>query len=108
MTEIFFVKSKGKYKGFICHGHAEFADPGEDIVCSAISALTINTINSLECITKDQFDFSADGDDGHMSMFFKDEATEGGNLLMESLELGLNSIASQYGEQFVKVEIQEV
>ena len=109
MTEIFIVKSKGKYKGFICHGHAEYAKKGsDDIVCAAISTLTINTINSLEIITKDEFELTTDSAEGDMSMFFKGDVSEGGSLLMESLELGLNSIVSQYGKRFVKVEIQEV
>ncbi|MBQ0027004.1 MAG: ribosomal-processing cysteine protease Prp [Lachnospiraceae bacterium] len=108
MTEIFFVKSNDRYKGFICHGHAEYAEPGEDIVCSAISALTINTVNSLEVITKDKFDINADGEEGDLSVFFTEPVSDNGNLLMESLELGLTTIASEYGEQFVKVEIQEV
>ena len=34
--------------GFQTEGHAEYADPGEDIICAAVSVLVINTINSIE------------------------------------------------------------
>ena len=108
MTEILFVKSNGKYRGFECHGHAGYADEGEDIICAALSVLTINTINSLDLITKDEIDVETDDISGDMKVYFKKDSSKGGELLMESLLLGLTSIASQYGEQFVKVEIQEV
>ncbi len=32
-------------------GHAEYADPGEDIVCAAVSAVTVGTVNSIEALT---------------------------------------------------------
>ena len=31
------------YTGFRCDGHAGYAELGEDIVCSAVSVLTLNT-----------------------------------------------------------------
>ena len=34
--------------GFQTEGHAEYAEPGEDIICAAVSILVINTINSIE------------------------------------------------------------
>ena len=42
---------QNKYKecvGFQTEGHAEYADPGQDIVCAAASILVINTINAIE------------------------------------------------------------
>ena len=38
-------------QGFRCIGHAGYANVGEDIVCSAVSVLVINTINSIEVYT---------------------------------------------------------
>jgi len=31
-------------------GHAQFGEPGQDIVCAAVSALTIGAINSTEAL----------------------------------------------------------
>ena len=45
---------QNKYKecvGFQTEGHAEYADPGQDIVCAAASILVINTINAIEEFT---------------------------------------------------------
>lgn len=33
-------------------GHADYAENGSDIVCSAVSALTLGTINSVESLLK--------------------------------------------------------
>ena len=49
MTKVIIQKTEnGNYKGFTCKGHSDFAAKGEDIVCASISALVINTINSME------------------------------------------------------------
>ena len=41
------------YFGFSMTGHAEYADPGEDILCAAVSALAFNTANAIAALTKD-------------------------------------------------------
>ena len=108
MTEITIIKSDSKYKGFTCMGHAEYAAEGEDIVCAAISVLTINTINSIDELTDDEIIVSADDEEGDLQMYFTDAPSKESILLMDSLKLGLETISSQYGEEFVKVVIQEV
>ena len=80
-------KENGHYKSFHINGHAMYAEAGSDIVCAAVSALVINTINSIEEFTND---LSA--------------ATE---LLMDSLMLGLPNIVEAYGEEYLKVEMVE-
>ena len=48
MTHItFFKNSEKEITGFYSAGHAGYAESGSDIICSAISVLTINTINSV-------------------------------------------------------------
>ena len=39
---------KGLIEGFSLKGHAGYAEYGSDIVCSAVSMLTINTLNSIK------------------------------------------------------------
>ena len=54
---------QNKYKecvGFQTEGHAEYANPGQDIVCAAVSALIITTVNSLEKFTEEQIEAEAD------------------------------------------------
>ena len=39
-------KKNGSYEEFISKGHAGYAEAGQDIVCAAVSALIINTVNA--------------------------------------------------------------
>ncbi len=48
MTKITFFKKDGAFWGFRETGHAGFADSGQDIVCAALSAMTMLVINTLE------------------------------------------------------------
>ena len=61
MISVTVYKDKNNhYTGFRCDGHAEYAEPGEDIVCSAVSVLTLNTCNAIEALTEDAFSVGAD------------------------------------------------
>ena len=109
MTEIIIFKtSKGLFKGFECNGHAGFADYGKDVVCAAVSVLTINTINSIDQLTGDQIAVSEDGNAGIISCHFKNDISEKTDLLLQSFELGVNSIYKQYGKKYLNIKIKEV
>ena len=43
--------------GFIITGHAGYAEPGKDIVCAAVSALTQAFIASIEELTQDKIKY---------------------------------------------------
>ena len=43
-----------EYAGFDLSGHAGYEEAGHDIVCAAVSALVINTVNSVEQFTDDK------------------------------------------------------
>ncbi len=108
MMAIEIVKHNGQYRGFECHGHAGYAEEGEDIVCSAISVLTINTINSIDHFLDDEISVTTDESKGEMQCYFMGQPSEEASLLMDSLVLGLESIVSQYGKQYIRLEIREV
>ena len=48
MTKVVFFKSNGTFWGFEEQGHTGFADNGEDILCSALSSMTMLIINAIE------------------------------------------------------------
>ena len=56
MTRIKFLKKNGVYYGFEENGHSGFADSGEDILCAAISAMTMLIINSIEVVYGSEVD----------------------------------------------------
>ena len=41
-------------------GHADYADRGKDIVCSAVSMLFINTVNCIEELAKEPYHLDTD------------------------------------------------
>ena len=48
MTTVVFYKSGGVFYGFEEQGHTGFAESGEDILCSALSSMTMLIINAIE------------------------------------------------------------
>ena len=100
---IVFVKD-GKYTGLKVSGHAEFEEEGKDIVCAAVSVLTMNLSNSLEQFCDDKF--TVDCSDGFFYLVLHDRSEKSG-VLLDSCILGLIDIGEGYSE-FIKINLQEV
>lgn len=60
MTKVVFYKSKGVFWGFEEQGHTGFAESGNDILCSAISAMTMLVINAIEVAYASDVDYQID------------------------------------------------
>lgn len=99
-------KNKG-IKSIELNGHALFADYGSDIVCAAVSVLSLNTFNSIESFCGDEFDSFTDPDKGIMRITFKAPLSEGAALLMKSLLLGLHGISDEYGSKYVSINTRQ-
>ena len=106
MITITVKKRNHDYVDFRSKGHAGYAEAGQDIVCAAVSALIINTVNSLETFTEE--DFQASEQDGFVSIHFSRKNTEKGRLLMDSLILGLTEIEHSYNNRYLTVKVKEV
>ena len=107
MTTITFTKtSDDSYKIIECKGHAGFADYGQDIVCSAISVLTINLINSIDKFTDDKPDISQDENKGIIAIRFSKSPSYDSDLLIRSYELGVDSIFREYGKKFLNIKFR--
>ena len=48
MTKVVFYKQNGVFYGFHEVGHAGYGEFGNDIICSALSAMTMLIINTIE------------------------------------------------------------
>ena len=91
-------------KGFSVWGHALYDRKGKDIVCAAVSVLTINTVNAVEMLTEDLFSAESDEKGGRLSFrFLGEEISEKGIVLLEALKLGLYGIRDEYGEEFLSI-----
>ena len=78
--------------GFKSKGHAGFADSGYDIICAGVSALVINTINSIDQFTKEAHATNQDQETGLISFRFEKPAGHDAELLMKSMVLGVQEI----------------
>lgn len=48
MIKVVFEQEEGILVAFSSKGHAEAGEPGEDIVCAAVSALLFSVVNTLD------------------------------------------------------------
>ena len=101
-------KSGHQYRGFESCGHAGYAQEGEDIICSAVSALVINAVNSIEKFTDDAYELAQAEDGGYLRLTFSGMPGERGTLLMDSLVLGIESIQADYGDEYITLTSEEV
>ncbi len=106
ITARLFQNSDKQYWGFQIEGHAGYAEEGEDIICAAVSVLALNTANSIEALTK--ADPKCSMEDGFLSCEVPDlrktaQSYPDVTLLLDSLALGLKSIAETYGTQYLHV-----
>ena len=60
MTTIVFYKTGGFYYGFEEQGHTGYAEAGEDILCSALSSMTMLIINTIEISFAQEVDYEVD------------------------------------------------
>lgn len=106
MIKVSILKHTKKYRGFVISGHAGYEESGKDIICSAVSALSVNTVNSLEklalVIPK------VEQRDGYLSCMFQEELNREGILLMDSMLLGMQTICENYGKTYIQVKFEEV
>ena len=106
MLKITVLKKNSELIGVSSEGHAEYDDPGKDIVCAAVSVLMLNTVNSIEAFTEDAFD--GEQADGYLSFQIDGEVSDGSRLLLKSLVLGLESIEETYGSTYIEIVTKEV
>ena len=60
MTKVTFYKTNGIYYGFHEQGHSELEDRGNDVLCAAISAMTMLIVNSVEACYDSRVDYTID------------------------------------------------
>ena len=93
-----------KVIGFHCVGHAGYAESGSDIICAAVSALTMTTINSIDTFTADTYSYDEDESTGMMDFRIISEVSGASELLLNSLLLGLCGIEESYGKKYIRVD----
>ncbi len=105
------VDSGQHYCAIDLTGHAGSAvhyHEGQELVCSAVSALVLNMANSVEHFTEDGFEADMVEESGDFHFRFTGDVSPEATLLMNSLVFGLQDIEESYGEPYIKIRFKEV
>lgn len=108
MITVTVFNKKEEIVGVQLEGHAEFGKKGKDIVCSAVSILYINLVNSLESFTKDEKELNGNSKINFQNVILKSMPSREAELLFQSFLLGITTIEQKYGKKYIVILNQEV
>jgi len=60
MTTVIFYKTDGFYYGFEEQGHTGYGESGDDVLCAALSSMTMLLINTIEVSYASSVDYKID------------------------------------------------
>ena len=60
MTKVVFLKSDGVFCGFEEQGHTGYGESGDDVLCAALSSMTMFLINAIEVSYACDVDYKID------------------------------------------------
>ncbi|HZJ89282.1 MAG TPA: ribosomal-processing cysteine protease Prp [Bacilli bacterium] len=89
----------------VVKGHALSAEPGKDLVCAGVSAVTIGALNSLE---DSEISFQITIEDGFVSVIPEHRMTTKNSTVMNVLITSLKTIAESYGEYIKIIEERNI
>lgn len=94
----FYRTAKGRLTGFMVTGHSGAGPHGEDIVCAAVSALSVTAVNGLEKVAG--IDVSPRVCDGFLYIrlpgYLSKKRKHDAKIILRTARLGLRQIANQY------------
>ena len=91
-------RKDGKIVCLSVKGHADYSEEGKDIVCSAVSAISVGGINSLE----NPKDFDLKVEKGDVEISVKTKASEHDYEVLETILIQLKSV-EETSSKYVKV-----
>lgn len=104
MTTITLFSKAGGLVGFQAQGHSGYEAAGNDIVCSAISALTTAAANGITQVLG--LSAAVEAEDGRLYVMLEKHVSgrdlENARIILDTMALGLGSIAETYVD-FIKI-----
>lgn len=90
-----FKSARGDITGFRCKGHAGYAEEGSDIVCAAVSVLSITCANALESVAGVAPEIMEE--DGFLTAQLReDQLTHDAQVILKTFEQGIRDMAASY------------
>ena len=71
MTKIVFYRSGETFYGFEEHGHTGYGEAGDDVLCAAISSMTMLIINAIEISYAGDVEYTIDEDTADIKVIAK-------------------------------------
>ena len=102
MIRVTLHQKGGALTGFECRGHAGYAEAGRDVVCAAVSALTITCVNALETVAGVKPLVRAA--EGRMLLALPKGAGRDAQVILLSLRQGLRDLQDQYPRHLRLIE----
>lgn len=90
---------QGQVERVLVQGHANFGEHGRDIVCAAVSGISIGMANAIETMFDVQMHAEDDGDgklDCHLPPSVDAETREKIYLLLAAMVISLKNIADEF------------
>lgn len=104
MIDVIIHKARDHYTGFSVKGHAGYAEQGKDIVCAAVSALTLTLENSLNVLLDTpimEVKYIAD----ESPRIFICSPDSKSDLLIDAFKIGIEGVQEEYPE-YVKLHLE--
>ena len=100
MIKVDFVLKNNFYTELTIKGHANFAEEGSDIVCSAVSAIGVGGLNAIEKIKGEEPNYKIE--DGFINVLFETDETS--QIIAKTIYTQLKTIEESYGK-YLKIKI---
>ena len=108
MIRVTIYQKNKEIVGFKSEGHAEYDESGKDIVCAAVSTLVINTVNSIDQFTDDDYEVNQDETNALIEFqLTTDKPSRETSVLLKSLKLGLSGV-SLGNSDYLRIFSEEV
>ena len=108
MTKVTFFKRNGVYYGFRETGHTGYGESGDDILCSALSAMTMLIINTIEISYASDVEYTIDEDTGSLRFTVPQNITQAerhdADVVLNTMLCGLMDLYEQYSD-YINLEV---
>ena len=106
---VLYQNKKKEFIGVDTLGHAESVYSGYDLVCSAVSILVLNTVNSIERLTNSQIREEISSEDGYIRFRLLSNPSKDTELLFKSMVLGLKDMEEDENySKYIELNFEEV
>lgn len=94
MIKVKFILNSNTLNTIEVIGHANFAEKGNDIVCSAVSAILYTCLNSLKSLNKKDIEIK----DGYCKILNLQNIDEHDKTVIEVFKNGMEMISDEYSK----------